>query len=91
MIYNLPRAKKKVAYLRFSSPSTFSIKVTDPGWSGTLYYSTDAQNWNTWDGSEVSAAQIDDEYALLFRGTGNTKIGGSNTGKAWTFTGTAIA
>ena len=92
MIYNFPRKKKNkiTNYLTFSSPNPFSISVATPGWNGKLYYSTDTKTWAEWTGTEVNATEEGGTYALYFRGTGNTKIAGSDSNK-WTLSGSSIS
>lgn len=72
-------------YLKFSSPETFSINVTNPSWDGTIEYSTDRTTWNTWDGSQISGTK------LYFRGTNNTKMCGISSNYAWTITGSNVS
>ena len=82
------------AYLTFSSPNSFTLKVNDATkhWDGTLEYSTDASVWTTWDGTTtLSAVDNDGEYVLYLRGTGNTVITGSNASYNWVLTGSDIA
>ena len=67
--------------LEFGSNGPFTLSVADPGWNGTLEYSTDKQNWNIWNGSELSGNGNQDIY---IRGTGNNVI---SNGNEWTFTG----
>ena len=94
MIYIPPWQMKKRAkiedFLTFSSPSAFSISVTNPGWDGTMEYSTDASTWDTWHGTEISGVLSGEKYVLYFRGTGNSKITGDPSG-VWSIAGTNIA
>lgn len=53
-----------------TSSSRFEISVTDPGWDGTMYYSTDRKAWSVWDGSAISNSSI-----YYFRGVKNTRVG----------------
>lgn len=76
-------------YLTFTSPSAFSMSAGSKSWNGTLEYSTDTTTWSTWNGSSVSASSDDGEYALYFRGIGNTVITGTTSHK-WTITGTNV-
>lgn len=64
------------AYLTFSSPGEFTIRVDDrtKHWDGTLEYSTDAQNWAVWDGTTTLSSV---GGYLYMRGTGNTIITGT--------------
>ena len=77
--------------LTFSSPSAFSISVASPGWDGTMEYSTDKSTWATWDGAQISATDNGGTYSLDVRGTGNTKVTGTNDTHKWTLTGSNIA
>ena len=61
-------------YLTFTGTDSFSIKTNNnaKNWNGTLQYSTDANTWTTWDGTQISS----DNNVLYLRGTGNTEIAG---------------
>ena len=51
--------------------SEFTLAVGGKGakeWDGTLYYSTDHNTWNVWDGTAISSAN----KKLYLRGKGNT-------------------
>jgi hypothetical protein len=77
----------------FSSPSSFTLEVVDHQkyWDGTLEYSTDAANWNTWGGTNSIASG--NENKLYLRGTNNTVITGTNgssTKARWQLTGQNI-
>ena len=75
-------------YLSFSSESDFKLEAKK-GWNGTLYYSTDLKTWTEWNGSQISS----DNGKLYLRGTGNTKITGSDySGEyPWILSGSDIA
>lgn len=86
--------------LKFSSPESFSVEVSSPGWNGTMYYSTDTKTWNTWDGSNVAAVTSGNEYKIYFRGVGNDRITGnslpyngqdSSRSRKWTLNGYDIS
>ena len=82
------------AYLTFSSPSSFTLKVNDATkhWDGTLEYSTDTSTWSTWGGTTtLSSATSGSKNVLYLRGTGNTVITGSNSNYKWVLTGSDIA
>ena len=83
------------AYLTFSSPNSFTLKVNDATkhWDGTLEYSTDTSTWSTWDGTTtLSSATSGSKNVLYLRGTGNTVITGmTNNNYKWVFTGTNIS
>ena len=77
-----------VTYLTFDGNEDFTLKTanTTKNWDGILEYSTDTTTWNTWDGTEISSAGS----KLYLRGTGNTKITGSDLPKySFVFTGTS--
>jgi hypothetical protein len=89
--YDIIVSAKETGYLTFSSPSSFTLatKNTKKNWDGTLEYSTDTSTWNVWDGTTTLSA---DNGKLYLRGTGNTKITGSdNDSYKWVLTGTDIA
>lgn len=53
--------------------SEFTLAVGGKGakeWDGTLYYSTDHNTWNVWDGTAISSAN----KKLYLKGKGNTKF-----------------
>lgn len=53
--------------------SEFTLAVGSYGakeWDGTLYYSTDHNTWNVWDGTAISSAN----KKLYLKGKGNTKF-----------------
>lgn len=81
------------SYVTFSSPNTFTIKTanTTKNWDGNLYYSTDTQHWNTWDGTSTlhSSSSGDTKY-LYIRGSGNHVITGNVTNCQWTITGSDV-
>ena len=82
------------AYLTFSSPSSFTLKVNDATkhWDGTLEYSTDASAWSTWDGTTtLSSVTSGSDNVLYLRGTGNTVITGDIQSYKWVLTGSDIA
>ena len=81
------------SYLTFKSPSSFTLAVGDATkhWDGTLEYSTDASTWSTWDGTTtLSSATKGSSNVLYLRGTGNTRITGSNSNYKWVLTGSNI-
>ena len=82
------------AYLTFSSPNSFTLKVNDTTkhWDGTLEYSTDASTWSTWAGTTtLSSATSGSDNVLYLRGTGNTVITGSSNDCKWVLTGNDIS
>ena len=81
------------AYLTFSSPSSFTLKVNDTTkhWDGTLEYSTDTSTWSTWGGTTtLSSATNGSDNVLYLRGTGNTVITGDDSNYRWVLTGSNI-
>ena len=76
----------KLPYLSFIGNEDFTLKTgnTTKNWDGTLEYSTDKSNWNTWDGTEISSAG----NKLYLRGTGNTKITDGSSDYRFVLTGT---
>lgn len=81
------------AYLTFSSPNSFTLKVNDATkhWDGTLEYSTDASAWSTWDGTTtLSSATNGSDNVLYLRGTGNTVITRNSSNYKWVLTGSYI-
>ena len=82
------------AYLTFSSPNSFTLKVNDATkhWDGTLEYSTNTSTWSTWNGTTtLSSATSGSDNVLYLRGTGNTVITGNNQNYKWVLTGSNIA
>ena len=102
MIYNRPeywlaKTETVVPYLTFSSPSSFTLAVSDSTkhWDGTLEYSTDTSAWSAWDGTTALSSAISGNNNVLYlRGTGNTKIGSYDAVKEdfipWTISGTDV-
>ncbi len=74
--------------LEFASASAFTMSVSTPGWNGTMEYHN-GDDWVIWDGSEISSGGTDGRQRIYIRGTGNTKVSGTNTYR-WTLTGTEI-
>ena len=77
-------------YLTFASANPFTIGVYDAAknWDGTLYYSTNAEAWDEWDGTTaIASAEHDGGQRIYMRGTGNKVI--TNTYR-WILTGTNI-
>jgi hypothetical protein len=74
---NLVKQVEPAAYtdcLTFTGESSeFTLSVGSSGakeWDGTLYYSTDHNTWNVWDGTAISSVN----KKLYLRGKGNTKF-----------------
>ena len=90
------RAEKSVqaspsTYLAFTSAEPFTVSVENPMWDGELRYSTDTMNWILWDGSLLEAAEVEEGYALYFRGAGNTRITSSPPETYWTIDGVDVS
>lgn len=77
-------------YLTFNSPRAFSINVDNPGWNGTMIYSTNKKDWYIWDGNTVSSALNDDNHALYFSGISNNIVSGNARKYGWTINGSSI-
>ena len=73
--------------LSFIGNEDFTLKTANnnKNWDGTLEYSTDKSNWNTWNGKAISSSGS----KLYLRGTGNTKITGNSNNYKFVFTGTS--
>ena len=85
--------------LTFYSDSSFTLKVnnaTDPwwygttNWDGTIEYSTDLTNWNTWHGGTISAGSVGNKYKLYLRGINNNIITGNDVTHRWVLTGNDV-
>ena len=77
-------------YLTFASANPFTIGVPDAlkSWDGVLYYSTDAEAWDEWDGTTaIASAEHDGGQRIYMRGTGNKVITNNHR---WILTGTNI-
>ena len=70
-------------YLTFRSASEFTLKTSNnsKNWNGTIEYSTDTENWATWNGSEIAAGNAGSDYRLYLRGTGNRTITAGSSNK----------
>ena len=82
------------SYLTFSSPNSFTLRVSDfaPHWDGTFEYFASNKTWTHWNaGNTLSAVDNDGEYVLYLRGTGNTVITGPSSSYKWVLTGTDIS
>ena len=80
-------------YLTFSSPNSFTLRVSDfaPHWDGTFEYFASNKTWTHWNaGNTLSAVDNDGEYVLYLRGIGNTKIAGDSTNYKWVLSGNNI-
>ena len=80
-------------YVTFSSPNTFTIAQagSTKTWDGILYYSIDAQNWYTWDGTTtLNSSSTGDTKYLYMRGTNNSYITGNTTNRYWVVTGSNV-
>ena len=63
-------------YLTFSSSDEFTLKTSNgsKNWNGSLYYSTDTENWSEWNGATISSSG----GKLYLRGKNNTYLGGTD-------------
>lgn len=80
--------------LEFTGTKSFTLK-TSAGkvWDGIIKYSTDKENWNTWDGSSTNTISSGANNKLYLRGYGNTRIsyqtaGSNNSYFVFSTTGT---
>lgn len=76
------------AYITFSSPNSFSIKVETPVWTGVIEYSFNKDTWTTWDGSVLKGTVI------YFRGFNNTQVSmdiDEIAGANWTISGSNVS
>ena len=81
------------SYLTFSSPNSFTLRVSDFAHhcDGTLEYFDSNKTWTHWNGANIlSAVDNDGEYVLYLRGIGNTKIAGDSTNYKWVLSGNNI-
>lgn len=84
---------KDPGYLTFASDEAFTLAVnnTAKNWNGTLYYSTDAANWNEWDGTTaILSAEHGGGQKIYMRGSGNSRITGNDKTRHWVLTGKDI-
>ena len=74
--------------ITFSSDNDFTLETynNNKNWDGTIYYSTDTQNWTEWYGTPISS----NNGKLYLYGENNTVITGDNTNYHWVLTGTNI-
>lgn len=72
--------------LKFSSDESFTLRVYNKQWNGTLEYLSDNQTiWSVWDGSQISGTK---SQPIFIRGRNNTTItNGTNSSNSWYFTG----
>lgn len=60
-------------------PFTVGIVNKTKNWNGALYYSVNDADWTEWDGTtELSPALNNGFYLLYLKGSGNTRISGSD-------------
>lgn len=84
-------------YLTFSSPNSFTLATANStkNWNGTLEYSTNLENWATWDGTTTISSSNDTEHVLYVRGAGNSRISDAYAQgyypKRWVLTGSNIS
>lgn len=72
--------------LRFSSRDSFTLEVNakSNGWDGTLEWTDGWKDWAEWDRTTKLSA---DKGVLYLRGTGNTILNQTATGKGWILVG----
>ncbi len=72
----LPDESESGNYLTFSSANSFTLRTYNKkvNWDGTMYYSTNAIDWDVWQGTEISAADNGVEYVIYLRGDSNTRV-----------------
>ena len=77
-VYELFTMPAQGDYLLFSSASDFTLGVANAtkNWDGRIEYSTDANNWATWDGTTTLSSA---NKKLMLRGVGNSKICTTNS------------
>ena len=86
-------AKWRLAYLTFSSASSFTLRILDaPSWDGTIEYNTSNPTnfsaWTVWSSTTpITAGSSGGGYVLYLRGRNNTKIGGDSDVYRWVFSG----
>jgi len=90
--------KKAANYLTFASANPFTIAVYNAkkNWNGTLYFSTDAANWNEWDGTTTIASAVHGgEQKIYVRGSNNSFMTGERLFDTpdchWVINGVSIA
>ena len=96
MIVNYPRMRRRAAWpndldtaLQFTSANPFSISAPK-SWDGKIEY-TNGSGWQTWDGSEITSGKTGSNHCIYLRGTGNSKITGTESASAkWNITGVNI-
>ena len=96
MIVNYPRMRRRAAWpddldtaLEFVSANPFSISAPK-NWDGKIEY-TNGSGWKTWDGSEITSGENGSNHCVYLRGTGNSKITGTNSASnKWNITGTNV-
>lgn len=54
-------------------------------WDGTLKYSTNGENWHSWEGGTITSGLIEGEYVIILHGIGNTIITGTTQTDTTTF------
>lgn len=69
-------------YIDFSSEEEFSVGFSSRNWDGTIYYSTDTNNWNEYlySGNLIQASIGEDNlYHVYYRGLDNSYMGYSES------------
>ena len=73
-------------FVVFGGISTLKMGSGTKTWNGTIYYSTDAVTWAEWDGAEIASGA---EQKIYLRGTGNSIITGTGSGKSLSIVGSS--
>ena len=76
----------------FQSENSFSLSNANgqKNWDGTIEYSIDNINWQTWNGESINGGQNGNYYRLYLRGSNNTKLSGGQENSRFIFVGTKI-
>ena len=80
--------------IKFSSEDAFTLATANgaKSWNGTLEYSTDLENWTTWDGTTTLNSSDGAEHVLYVRGTENSVISfDGDDYQNWILTGSKIS
>lgn len=78
-------------FVTFSSPNTFTVKITPKCWNGTVEYSLDKTTWKTYTNETITAANGGESFLVFFRGKNNTHFATSSDNYSkFTFTGSDI-
>ena len=73
-------------FLTFDGIQTLATANGVKSWDGTLFYSTDREQWSEWNGTEIAAG---DDEKIYLRGSGNTRITGAGSNQYFVISGNA--